>query len=163
MDINKMTRKQFEELPYLDEFKDHKFSSIEVDSIVLLPSRKHHDSGFNCYEVVLCNKWEAIGKCYGYDTFSIYMGNGFDRVGIDCLRGSGLMRIFLPRNEYKAVPIYHEIRRKPDEKTNKLIDNIVADKLMSPITKDMWDKWQEEMTKQIKGNIKGEENEKNNF
>lgn len=163
MDINKMTRKQFEELPYLDEFKDHKFSSIEVDSIVLLPSRKHHASGFNYYEVVLCNRWEAIGKCYGYDTFSIYMGNGFDRVGIDCLRGSGLMRIFLPQNEYKAVPIYHEIRRKPDETTNKLINDIFADKLIPPTTKDMWDRWQEEMTKQIKENIKGEENEEHNI
>ena len=162
MDINQMTRKQFEALPYLDEFEDHDVRDIDVDSIVLLPSRKHHDSGYNVYEVVVCNGWKAIGKCYGYDTFSIYMDSTFSRVGIDCLRGSGLMRIFLPPNEYKAVPMFHEIRRKPDETTNKLINNIFADKLIPPTTKDMWDRWQEEMTKQIKETIKGEENEKDN-
>ena len=30
MDINKMTRKQFEELPYLDEFEDHNLRDIDV-------------------------------------------------------------------------------------------------------------------------------------
>ena len=87
MDINKMTRKQFEELPYLDEFENHNLRDIYVDSIVLLPSRIHHDSGYNVYEVVVCNGHKAIGKCYGYDTFSIYMESEFNRVGIDCLRG----------------------------------------------------------------------------
>lgn len=157
MDINKMTRKQFEELPYLDEFEDHNLRDVDVDSIVLLPSKKHHDSGYNYYEVVVCHRHRAIGRCYGYDTFSIYMESNFNRVGIDCLRGSGLMRIFLPPNEYKAVPMFHEIRRKPDETTNKLINNILADKLIPPITKDMWNNWQEEMTKQTKETLKGEE------
>lgn len=111
MDINDMSRKQFEELPYLDDFE-----GIDVDSIVLLPSKRHHDSGYNIYEVVVCNERKAIGRCYGYDTFSIYMESNFNRVGIDCLRGSGLMRIFLPPNEYKAVPMFHEIRIDPMKK-----------------------------------------------
>ena len=107
MDINKMTRKQFEEL---DCFKGTE--EFDVDSIVLLPSRKHHDSGYNIYEVVVCNGNRAIGRCYGYDTFSIYMESNFNSVGIDCLRGSGLMRIFLPPNEYVIKPYMHKIVKK---------------------------------------------------
>lgn len=112
MDINEMNRKQFEELPYLDKFEDHSLRYVGVDSIVLLPSRKHHDSGYNIYEVVACNRNRAIGRCYGYDTFSIYMESNFNRVGIDCLRGSGLMRIFLPPNEYVIKPYMHQIVKK---------------------------------------------------
>lgn len=148
-----MTRKQFEELPYLDEFEDHDLRDIDVDSIVLLPSRKHHDSGYNIYEVVVCNGHRAIGKCYGYDTFSIYMEGKFNRVGIDCLRGSGLMRIFLPPNEYKAVPMFHESRIKNN--TDKFVESV--ENLYSKDLKPMWDKWQEEMYKQIEENLKGEE------
>ena len=146
MDINKMTKKQFEQLPYIDEM-----NGIDVDSIVLLPSKRHHDSGFNVYEVVICNKWTALGKCFGYDTFSIFMQGDYNRVGIDCLRGSGLMRIFLPPDEYYAEPMFHDIRRKPNETTNKLINNILADKLIPPTTKDMWDKWKETLIDENKG------------
>lgn len=157
MDINKMTRKQFEELPYIDEM-----NGIDVDSIVLLPSKIHHDSGFNVYEVVICNKWTALGKCFGYDTFSIFMQGSYNRVGIDCLRGSGLMRIFLPPNEYYADPMFHQIRKKRDDKEFlekiKDIEDVIQGKNLKP----MWDKWQEEMTKQIKETLKGEEDEENN-
>ena len=107
MDINKMTRKQFEELPLID-----KFEPDDVDNIVLLPSRRHHDSGYNYYYVIPCNKGKPLGICSGYDTFSIYMGGSYNRVGIDCLRGSGLMRIFLPPNEYEIRSLFHEIRHK---------------------------------------------------
>ena len=158
MDINKMTRKQFEELPYLDEFEDHNLRDVDVDSIVLLPSKKHHDSGYNYYEVVVCHRHRAIGRCYGYDTFSIYMESNFNRVGIDCLRGPGLMRIFLPPNEYKAVPMFHEIRIDPmkkKESVDRFVKNV--ENLCSNDLKPMWDKWQEEMTKQIKETLKGEE------
>lgn len=110
MDINEMTRKQFEELPKLEYFKTY-----DCDSIVLLPSRLHHDSGFNCYTVIVCNKWNAVGKMDMYDTASIIMESKYNRVGIDCLRGSSLMRIFLPPNEYQANPAFHEIRKKNKE------------------------------------------------
>lgn len=153
MDITKMTRKQFEELPYIDEM-----NGIDVDSIVLLPSKRYHDSGFNVYEVVICNKWTALGKCFGYDTFSIFMQGKYNRVGIDCLRGSGLMRIFLPPDEYYAEPMFHQIRRKADvdeKQLQKTIDLVEA--INGADLKPMWDKWQEEMTKQIKETLKGEE------
>lgn len=109
-DINWLTRKQLSEIPKLEHFK-----SYDVDSIILLPTRKHHDSGYNLYEVVVCQRNQAIGKCDLYDTFSIYMTGKYNRVGIDCLRESALMRIFLPPNEYKVIPVYHEIRRKENE------------------------------------------------
>ena len=153
MDITKMTRKQFEELPYIDEM-----NGIDVDSIVLLPSKRHHDSGFNVYEVVICNKWTALGKCFGYDTFSIFMQGNYNRVGIDCLRGSGLMRIFLPPNEYYAEPMFYQIRRKADVDKKQLQKTIeLVEAINNANLKPMWDKWQEEMTKQIKETIKGEE------
>jgi hypothetical protein len=106
MDINEMSRKQFEELPILEDFK-----KIKVDSIVLLPTRKHHPSGFNYYTVVACYGWEALGKCNMYDTFSIYISDGYGRVGIDCLRKSGLMRLFLPQANYMLNPSMFTIRK----------------------------------------------------
>lgn len=109
VDINCLTRKQFELLPRLNQWNDY-----DVDSIVLLPTKRHHDSGYNLYSVVACENNKAIGVCDLYDTFSIFMRGEYNRVGIDCLRGSGLMRIFLPRNEYIIKPIWHEIRRKGD-------------------------------------------------
>ena len=111
MDINEMSRKQFEALPYLDEFEDY-----EIDSLVLIPSKRHHDSGYNYYEVVACKEWKPIGKCYGYDTFSIFMESKYNRVGIDCLRVSGLMRIFLPPNEYVIKPMFHQAKVKRRKK-----------------------------------------------
>lgn len=107
MDINEMTRKQFKELPYVNwKLK------CDVDGIVLIPSRRHHDSGYNYYTVVVYKDDKAIGKVSDYDTFSIFMDSDWNRVGIDCLRGSGLMRIFLPPNEYEVIAGFHEIRRK---------------------------------------------------
>lgn len=110
MDINKMTRKQFKDLPVLDDFEGY-----ECDSIVLLPTRRHDSSGFNVFDVVICDKWKAIGRVGGYDTFSIYDSGEFVRVGFDCLRGSGLMRVFLAPNKCKAYPVMHEIRKKGEK------------------------------------------------
>ena len=127
MDVNKMTRKQFEELPYLDEFED-----VDVDSIVLIPSKRHHESGYNIYEIAVCNGCKPIGKCYGYDTFSIFMQGKYNRVGIDCLRGSGLMRLFLPPNEYVAEPLLHQIKSKielnQDKEYYKIIEQLQREK-----------------------------------
>ncbi|MBQ8443759.1 MAG: hypothetical protein IJX25_00185 [Clostridia bacterium] len=113
IDINEMTRKQIEDLPFIDDFDDaHKFNTIEIDSIVLLPTRSHHPSGYNYYLAIPCKSGQPLGKCSAYDTFSIFMTGDYNRVGIDCLRGSGLMRIFLPQGEYVCIPSFHEIRRR---------------------------------------------------
>ena len=102
-----MTRKQFEEL---DCFKGTE--EFDVDSIVLLPTKRHDQSGYNVFFVVACNRNKPVGICYGYDTFSIIMESKWNRVGIDCLRGSGFMRIFLPPNEYVIKPYMHQIELK---------------------------------------------------
>ena len=107
MNINEMTRKQFEELDYFKGTKE-----FDIDSIVLLPTKRHNQSGYNIFFVVACNKNEPVGICYGYDTFSIIMKSEWNRVGIDCLRGSGLMRIFLPTDEYVIKPYLHQIVKK---------------------------------------------------
>lgn len=113
MDINEMSRKQFEELRYLKGF-----DTIAIDSLVLLPTKRHNSSGYNNYEVIACHHHEAIGRLYGYDTFSIIMESDWNRVGIDCLRGSCLMRIFLP-DEYEIWPMFHEARKRRDTTSEK--------------------------------------------
>ena len=139
-DINNMTRKEFEALPFIDEFD---VEEIEVDRIVLLPTRIHHDSGYNVYYVIACNNRKAIGKCSGYDTFSIFMSGDYNRVGIDCLRGSGLMSIFLPANEYKIISLFHEIRRK-ETLDKKLLETIkVVEEINGQDLKPMWDNWKQ--------------------
>ena len=110
MHINDMSRKDFENLPYLEDME-----AVEIDCVVFIPSRRHDDSGFNIFEVVGCRYGKALGKIHGYDTFSIYMESDFNRVGFDCLRGSGLMRVFLPPNEYIIYPMFHEVRKKKEE------------------------------------------------
>ena len=102
MDINDMTRKQFKELKQLDW--DEK---IKVDSIVLLPTKIHDSSGYNLFNIIACHHNKPLGKIGLYDTHSIIMDSKWNRVGIDCLRGSSLMRIFLP-DEYKIIPFLHQ-------------------------------------------------------
>lgn len=113
MDIEKMTKKQFEALPYV-VIKDYYNRFVEIDSIVLLPSKRLHDSGWRNYEIVPCLRREPLGKLHGYDTFSIYLTGIKEKVGVDCLGKSGLMRIFLPQDEYLIDCLYHEIIRKGD-------------------------------------------------
>lgn len=106
MDLNEMTKEQFLLLPPLDDFTNY-----DIDSIVLIPTTPH-DSGFRNFIVVGVNRWTPIGKCYDYDTFSIFMNGDYNRVGIDCLKKSKLMRIFLPPNEYKLDSMLHTINKK---------------------------------------------------
>ena len=102
-----MTRKQFEEL---DCFKGTE--EFDIDSIVLLPTKRHDPSGYNIFYVVACNNRQPVGVCSGYDAFDIFMKSEYNRIGIDCLRGSGLMRIFLPTDEYVIEPYLHQIIKK---------------------------------------------------
>ena len=67
------------------------------------------------FYVIACNHRQIIGKCFDYDVFDIIIESEWNRVGIDCLRGSGLMRIFLPPNEYVIKPYLHQIVKKEIE------------------------------------------------
>lgn len=108
MDINEMTRKQFKELKTFDWEEE-----VKIDSIVLLPTRIHDSSGYNLFDIVACYRNQPLGKIGLYDTHSIVMESDWNRVGIDCLRKSSLMRIFLPPNEYKIdIGLHQTIKIK---------------------------------------------------
>lgn len=108
MNINEMTRKEFENLNLFED----QIQEVDVDSIVLVPTKIHDPSGYNIFYVVACKGYQPIGVCFGYDVFDIFMESEYNRVSIDCLRGSGLMRIFLPTDEYIIKPYLHKIVKK---------------------------------------------------
>jgi len=104
MDINEMTRKEFEAVPSREWNED----IGEFVSLVILPSRHIHDSGYRCMDFVACNKDGPIkrlsgcsdvihiGGIGGYNTDCVPFPNKIDptRWSIDCLPKSGLLRIF---------------------------------------------------------------------
>jgi hypothetical protein len=94
MNINEMTKKQFKELDILNE------DITDFDSIVLLPTNELHDSGYNYYYIIPCLRDKPLGKLEAYDTFRIWINEKFYSCGIDCLRKSSLMRIFVQRGKY---------------------------------------------------------------
>ena len=99
MDINEMTRKQFEELPYLDND-----SLYVADSVILLPTNRKHHSGYNYFIPILCYHSEALGKLSGYDVFDIM---DCRRVSIYCLHKSKLIRVSaFDMNEYVCNPFF---------------------------------------------------------
>lgn len=104
-----MTIKDFESLPYRESFdKD----IGEFDSLVILPTRKTHDSGYRCIDFVACIKDEPICRLsgcsdvlhingiggYGYKWTEKNIGVPFKidimPWSIDCLPKSGLLRMF---------------------------------------------------------------------
>lgn len=109
MKITEMTRKDFEALPYRDSWN----STIkDIDSIVILPLRRKHDSGYQCMDFIACKEEEAICRLAGgSDVLHIegiggFGHNWFKKYGkcpettpstswnIDCLPKSRLLRIF---------------------------------------------------------------------
>lgn len=114
MNIETMTKQDFQNLKYLDELHEIEIPEdrlVNVDSIVLLPTRHMDSSGYRIFEVIPCNFLKPLGKARGYDTFSIIMESKYNAVGIDCLK-CGLMRIFLPTHEYVLDDWLHQIIKK---------------------------------------------------
>lgn len=105
MNINEMTRKQFEELKTLNCL-----DRVRIDSLVLLPTRYRDSSGYNLFDIIACHRFQPIGKIGRYDTHSIIMESDWNKVGIDCLRKSSLMRIFLP-DEYEIDIAFHTTQK----------------------------------------------------
>lgn len=107
-DINEMTRREFEELPQRESWNEE----IECTSLIVLPSRRLHDSGFRCMAFVLVQEHIAFMRVGGgSDVVHIDGIGGFgyrwhEREGaqrfllppsgwsIDCLKKSGLLRLF---------------------------------------------------------------------
>jgi len=103
-----MTRKEFDKLP------ESKWGDIiTCNSIVLLPTRRMHDSGYRCMDFVAVRNGIPICRLSGYsDVMHIegFGGYGYkwvDKYGhcpdmiptnawnIDCLSKSGLLQIFV--------------------------------------------------------------------
>ncbi len=117
MKIDDMTRKDFEAVPWRKDW----CSPIKCHSMVILPSRKIHDSGYRCMDFVAIDKngipicrlsgcsdvihIEGIGG-YGYKWMERY-GTCPQQIpcaawSIDCLPKSGLLRIW-PNSENNGM------------------------------------------------------------
>lgn len=109
MNIKRMTRRQFDALPFRESWGS---DEPPFDSLVLLPLRRRHDSGFRCMDIVGCRGDEAVCRLsgcsdvlhfdgvggYGKDWLKRYAGvpKMVEAAGwtMDCLPTSGLLRIF---------------------------------------------------------------------
>lgn len=104
MDINEMTRKQFNELPSREWDEE-----IICDSIIILPLRSMHESGYRCMDFVAVKDGEPICLISGgsdvlhIDGIGGYGNKWGDGVpksvfpagwNIDCLAKSGLLRLW---------------------------------------------------------------------
>ena len=113
-DINKMTRKELEAVPFKESWNS---DVIEFNSLVILPLRKIHDSGFRCMDFVAVLKNEPICRLSGWSDIIHLDGIGGlgyrwsdnnkvpDKVppsgwNIDCLHTIGLLRLF---THYKLI------------------------------------------------------------
>ena len=108
MTIDKMTRKDFDAVPYRDDWR----KPVMCESIVILPGRRGdmHDSGYRCMDFVAVDKaYEPICRLSNCsDVLNIdgiggtgEPGRGFPEMvkargwSIDCLEKSGLLHLFV--------------------------------------------------------------------
>ncbi len=90
--IEKMTRKDFESLKEISPCK-----AITCDSIIFLPRKKFHESGFPFIRIIPCIEDKPLGIiCGGTDSiwFNIAENLPFDHMNMDFLPTSKLPRIW---------------------------------------------------------------------
>jgi len=108
MNIDKMTREQFDKLPYRNDWG----KEVTCDSIIILPLKEMHDSGYRCMDFVAVKDNKAVCRLSGCsDVIHIdgIAGLGKDWLkkygtvpktvppagwSIDCLPKSGLLRLW---------------------------------------------------------------------
>jgi len=109
MDINKMTRKQFDKLPFRKNWQE----PVEFASMVILPLRTRHGSGYRALDfVAINNKGQPICRLSGcsdvihVDGIGGFGNNWLKQYGtvpkavpatgwsVDCLATSGLLRMW---------------------------------------------------------------------
>lgn len=132
MNIENMTRKDFNALPLRKNWN----VDFICDSMVILPLRTKHDSGFRCMDFVACIKNEAICRLSGCSDV-IHIGGiggfGHDWLNkyktvprmippagwsIDCLPKSGLLRLFCDKDlicggSLSSFEVYSREKTKP--------------------------------------------------
>lgn len=80
-----MKKRDFQEIPLRDSFDE---DIGEFDSLVIMPTRKKHDSGWLCIDFVACRKAEPICRLSGCS----------DVLNIDGIGGYGPYRGFIPKS-----------------------------------------------------------------
>lgn len=89
MNIEEMTRKQFEELPYRDKWN----TPVTCHSLVLLPMRTRHESGYRNIDIIAVDdEGEATVRLSGSSDDIEIVGQA---PRIDCLPKSGLFHLWL--------------------------------------------------------------------
>ena len=100
--IYEMTRKEFEQVPYRESWD----SEVKCWSLIILPTRRKHSSGYRCMDFVAVDKSNyPICRCSGcsdvinlnYFTEQTQTQTDWN---IDCLYKSGLLRLFSFRGEF---------------------------------------------------------------
>lgn len=97
--IEEISREELNALP----FSTSEIVGKEFNHIIIIPTRKMHDSGFRCMKYVLlkwCGYFEVVGVIGGYSDV-IHLGNG--KANIDCLP-CGYLRVIL--HETATVPYF---------------------------------------------------------
>lgn len=136
-DINDMTQKEFQALPLRKDWSEE----VMADALIILPTRRLHDSHFRCMDFVACVSKDLLLRLSGCsDVMHIDGIGGFgykwlEQYGtcpkavrpigwsIDCLKTSGLLRIFASSYKIKcgaslssfemfAIPRKEEIERR---------------------------------------------------
>ena len=130
-DLNEMTRKDFAALP------ERKWNEVldGIDSIVLIPSKKKHDSGYACFGYVAV-KGDKAWRCGGGDIIHIDGIGGYGKDwltassgvpsmvsvkawNIDCLVKSGYLRLWSSNGKLSCEPdlssmeVYSTLKPKP--------------------------------------------------
>lgn len=129
-DIQQMTRKEIENVPSRNWNED----IGEFDTLVILPQRQIHDSGYRCMDFVACIGFKPIRRLSGCsDVIHINGIGGYGKYvigagiphlilpigwSIDCLKVSGLLQIFSDTKltcgqALSSFEIYATPRKKP--------------------------------------------------
>lgn len=102
-DLNEMTREDFEALPIIEE------NEIDCDGLILLPTKKKHESGYAIFYACPTLNGRVLGKVEAYDVFDIKFYRELAK--IDCLYKSKLIRIFFGNN-YKLNTWLHWLEQR---------------------------------------------------
>lgn len=106
MQVTAMTRQQIDAVPLREDWSSH----VECKSLIILPTRRKHDSGYRCMDFLavdasdkpICRlsgcsdvlHIDGIGGFGKPSNYNFVVPKGWS---IDCLGKSGLLRIFGPK------------------------------------------------------------------
>lgn len=97
--LNDWTRAELEALPFRENWTE---TSEPFDSLIILPTEDIHDSNFRCMDFIAARGDVPLYRCSGGSDVLHIDGIGGPRDkeldkawSIDCLRGSGLLRLFV--------------------------------------------------------------------